>query len=189
MNKREFLQQLRELLEYELPERMVSSNIEFYSEYIDTAVAEGRPQTEVLADLGDPRLIAKTIVDAAKSGPDGIPNTEDDNDFSGEIFKNGRDPEDRYSGGAESGNSGYRGSGTRGGFGDTGEGRTFDPFSGNVNVYGHSFGCGTGIVLMLVFFLVLSMIGALLGALSPILAPVLLVMLLMWLFRQIGGGG
>ena len=202
MNKRDFLNKLEELLAYELPERLVRKNIEFYSDYIDNAVAEGKSQAEVLNDLGDPQLIAKTIVDAAKSGADGIPNTEDDTDFSGEIFGTGRADDNAYgrtgsagTGGYQGAENGYNGSSTRGPAGgfsedpaDTGEGRTFNPFGGNIHVYGHNFGCGTGVVLLLVFFLVISVIGTILGALTPILGPILLVMLLMWFFRGMGGG-
>ena len=43
---------------------MCSSDL--YENYIDTEIRKGRREQEVLEELGDPRLIAKTIIDTAK---------------------------------------------------------------------------------------------------------------------------
>ena len=68
MNKREFLQKLTEYLSYELPQRFVEKNVRYYSDYIDDELGKGRTSKDILDDLGDPQLIAKSIIDAAKSG-------------------------------------------------------------------------------------------------------------------------
>ena len=95
MNKREFLNKLNEFLSYELPASMVREKLSFYSDYIDREVSSGKSITEVIDGLGDPQLIARTIIDAAKSGPDGIPGTDDDVDFGENIAQNSR-AERRY---------------------------------------------------------------------------------------------
>lgn len=86
MNKREFLTELRKALSFELPEELVEGNINYYSSYIDGEVRKGRGQEEVLQELGDPKLIARSISDAIKSGADGIPGTADDLSFTGEAY-------------------------------------------------------------------------------------------------------
>ena len=92
MNKREFLQKLTEYLSYELPLRYVEKNVRYYSDYIDDELGKGRTSKDILDDLGDPQLIAKSIIDAAKSGSDGIPNTPDDVDFTDEVYGGGNVP-------------------------------------------------------------------------------------------------
>lgn len=86
MNKKEFLEELRETLSFELPEAMVRSNVAYYASYIDGEVRKGRTHADVFEELGEPSLIARSIIDAAKSGADGIPYTEDDADYAAEIF-------------------------------------------------------------------------------------------------------
>lgn len=64
MNKSEFLAILQEQLEGEVPSNEIYSNLHYYDEYIDREVASGKSVEEVMDLLGDPRLIAKTIIDA-----------------------------------------------------------------------------------------------------------------------------
>ena len=67
MNKTEFLQQLREALDAELSSRAVEENIRYYREYISDEERKGRTEEEILNELGDPWLIAKTIIDTGVS--------------------------------------------------------------------------------------------------------------------------
>jgi hypothetical protein len=53
---------LRRALNRELEEREVEENIRYYDEYIRGQMAQGHTEAEVLAQLGDPRLIARTIL-------------------------------------------------------------------------------------------------------------------------------
>ena len=64
MSKQEFLQRLRETLTGEVPGNVIEDNIRFYDEYISTEVKKGSMEDEVIASIGDPRLIAKTIMEA-----------------------------------------------------------------------------------------------------------------------------
>lgn len=62
MSKNEFLELLRAALSGEIPDLEIESNMKYYEEYIRT---EGNKtsEEEVINQLGDPRLIAKTIID------------------------------------------------------------------------------------------------------------------------------
>ncbi len=62
MDKKQFLDDLRRCLKGKIDDRELESNISYYSSYIDSQIAEGRTEKEVLNELGSPRLIAKTII-------------------------------------------------------------------------------------------------------------------------------
>ena len=61
MNKNEFLKKLKENLELSLDKDQIKSQVAYYDDYIKDEVAKGRKEKEVLDELGDPMLIAKTI--------------------------------------------------------------------------------------------------------------------------------
>ena len=64
MTKYEFLEGLSAALE-DLPSGQRQENLRYYEEYIDRQVLSGRSEEDVLNELGDPRWIAMTILDAA----------------------------------------------------------------------------------------------------------------------------
>lgn len=63
MTKSEFIQGLKQALAG-APDRLISENLQYYNSYIDTEIAKGRSEEDVFAELGDPRWIAKSILDA-----------------------------------------------------------------------------------------------------------------------------
>lgn len=63
MNKQRFLDILGNTLEDSLPAQKVSGHVAYYREYIEEQVRLGKREEDVLAMLGDPRLIARTIVE------------------------------------------------------------------------------------------------------------------------------
>jgi uncharacterized membrane protein len=63
VEKQEFLDGLRIALAGEVSTRLVTDNVRYYDEYILTQIRLGRSEAEVLEELGDPRLIARTIID------------------------------------------------------------------------------------------------------------------------------
>ncbi len=65
MGREEFLEKLYGALDSSLAPAMVNEHVRYYAEYIDEQVRTGRQEREVLNSLGDPRLIARTITDAA----------------------------------------------------------------------------------------------------------------------------
>lgn len=63
MNKEEFLQGLQNTLSGEVPTAVIRENLNYYNDYVQTEINKGRSETEVMEELGDPRLIARTIID------------------------------------------------------------------------------------------------------------------------------
>lgn len=61
MNRSEFIKELREALKNSVSETAVQENVRYYAGYIEDEVKKGRNEKEVIEELGDPWLIAKTI--------------------------------------------------------------------------------------------------------------------------------
>lgn len=103
MTKNEFMDGLRTSLTGELPATEVENNIKFYDDYISTKSVDNKEEA-IMEQLGNPRLIAKTIVEAYQisHGPmykstrhegayQDVHTTDDDNTY--------QDQQSSYSGG------------------------------------------------------------------------------------------
>ncbi|MDF2844131.1 MAG: putative rane protein [Herbinix sp.] len=65
MNKKEFLDVLRQTLAGEVSSSTIDQNLQYYNQYISSRGIEN--EEKVIEELGDPRLIAKTIILTDKS--------------------------------------------------------------------------------------------------------------------------
>lgn len=74
MSKQEFINILRASLSGQVPAAVVSENVTYYEDYINSQIRMGRTEQEVLQSLGNPRLIAKSIIDASKAVGQGSKN-------------------------------------------------------------------------------------------------------------------
>lgn len=68
MTREDFLRELRISLQGRIPQGQVNEQLNYYENYIIEESKKGRTEEEVLLSLGNPRLIAKTIVDTSVSG-------------------------------------------------------------------------------------------------------------------------
>ena len=59
MSKREFLDKLTDALRGEVPESVIRDNVNYYDNYIDNEINNGKTEEEVLALIGEPRLIIR----------------------------------------------------------------------------------------------------------------------------------
>lgn len=84
MTRFEFSHKLRKALSGRVSHSVVNENVAYYENYIDAEIKKGRSEKEVLEELGDPRLIAKTIINTA--GADGIYTPEAENAKNGRAF-------------------------------------------------------------------------------------------------------
>ena len=79
MSKNEFLESLRSQLSGQMHEGKAAAHVQYYRNYIEEQMQKGRSEEEILAELGDPRLIAKTLCDTEAASPqEGL---SDDGDF------------------------------------------------------------------------------------------------------------
>ena len=65
MNRTDFIEILRSQLSGNMQEGRAAAHIRYYEDYIQSQVRGGKSEAEVLAELGDPRLIAKTLIDTS----------------------------------------------------------------------------------------------------------------------------
>jgi len=157
------LQGLKSELEGRVPYSVIQENLRYYDSYIMEEAAKGQTEDEVIESLGGPRIIARTIVDAAldtEDRPDGFDSFESEASYrSGPT---GSSQEER------------------------------EPFRGKKpEVHYVDFGKWyvrliAGLVVFLVIFLVMTVFFGIMGLAGWILSyiwPVLLVMLAVWMFR------
>ena len=157
------MQGLKSELEGRVPYSVIQENLRYYDSYIMEEAAKGQTEDEVIESLGGPRIIARTIVDAAldtEDRPDGFDSFESEASYrSGPA---GSSQEER------------------------------EPFRGKKpEVHYVDFGKWyvrliAGLVVFLVIFLVMTVFFGIMGLAGWILFyiwPVLLVMLAVWMFR------
>ena len=167
MNKLQFLEILGQKLAEELPRNRVISNLQYYESYIDGAVSAGKSEQEVLEELGDPYMIAHTILD-----------TE-----TGEAFYEQQFAEDAEYTQTETIFEEENGTYKTESF----EERAADAEQPEVHVH-HiktNHGCLIlALILILVVVVVVTIIGKVINILWPILAPVLLILLIVSIFSD-----
>lgn len=168
MGKREFLEVLGERLAEELPRELVINHLEYYENYIDIEIQKGRKASEVMTELGDPILIAHTII-----------NTETGESFQGyaedaefvEIPSEDEPEQVVY----EEEDVEYTHLHT-----ENEEERQAGEYEQNSAVQKKGFKAGcliAAIVGVLVLIGILSLVGSLISILLPILLPVIVVVL------------
>ena len=64
MNRHEFLKQLEHALEAEMNPSKVREHVDYYRSYIAEEVKNGKSEKEVMDLLGDPWVIARSIIDS-----------------------------------------------------------------------------------------------------------------------------
>lgn len=67
MTKYEFLEKMRHALANDLSGPVVQENVEYYDSYISEEVRNGRNETVVIEELGDPWAIARTIIESVEN--------------------------------------------------------------------------------------------------------------------------
>ena len=70
MDRADFIEILRSQLSGQMQEGKAAAHVRYYEDYIQSQVRKGRTEGEVLEELGDPRLIAKTLIDTDADAQD-----------------------------------------------------------------------------------------------------------------------
>ncbi|MBO5573219.1 MAG: DUF1700 domain-containing protein [Clostridium sp.] len=191
MDRQEFLQELKDALEGEISPSAVSDNLRYYENYFREQNALGRSDEEVLQELGEARLIARTILQSVEAGVDASPEGYD-SDPGDNGGKTGGYRHD-YTNAA--GSSGSTGSGSTGGNSytgnESGDGR--GPFGQDMpgGMEFHSLDlskwyvrAGIYAVLILVLVVLFALVGGIFALLIRFAGPILIVLFLYSLFRR-----
>lgn len=157
MTKREFLDKLKAALGNDLSGAVIQENVDYYNEYISEAVSSGRSEADVIAELGDPWAIAKTIVDSMGAG-----NGRESSSY--ETSRGTYDQESRY------GQNGY------GQQKDGGKVRVF-----GIDAWWKKLLLVLGIIGVVV--IIVAVIGGVISLLAPLVLPILI---LVFVFRMLG---
>lgn len=168
MNKIEFLQGLQSALSGNVPPETVRENLRYYSDYIREEVQKGRSERDVMEELGDPRLIARTIMDATPGSGEG-------------MFEEYRSFIPFGSSGADGGYAGENRS-------DGGPQTQGDIFTGHSSVHYYDLNkwywkLAAVLVAVLVVTLIITIVGGILSILIPILPIIFLVLIVIWFVR------
>lgn len=86
MSKQEFIDRLRAALSGRVSAGLVEENVAYYEEYINTQIRLGKLEESVLASLGDPRLIAKSIITANDGNVVNNVNAEYNEDYNSGYY-------------------------------------------------------------------------------------------------------
>ena len=66
MTRLEFMETLQRTLAGALGSRTVDGHMRYYQYYFDAQLSMGKSEADIVTELGNPRLLAKTIIEAAK---------------------------------------------------------------------------------------------------------------------------
>lgn len=163
VSREEFLKGLENALSGNVPPAIVRDNLRYYDDYIRSERQKGRTESEIMEELGDPRLIARTILDTTPGAAEG--EFEDYHPFGGFSGASGK------TNGQE--NASQNQSVNYGGM-------------GNIHYYNLNkwYWKVLAVVIVILFFtLVLTIVGGILSILLPLL-PVLGVIALIWWIIQ-----
>lgn len=149
----------------------VMEHIRFYEEYIRAELQKGKSEADVMQMLGDPRLIAKTIVDASE--------------YSGGNAYSGESTRDNYSyrqnAGGYTQNTGY----SRGYSQQSNTGYDSTGYQGPNYMSGNGMpGWVKVLIGVLIFFGIISLIFSVLSFLMPVIIPILIVVFITKLFKD-----
>ena len=67
MNKDEFLRRLEEALSGEVPASVIRDNLNYYADYLSQELGKGRTMDEIIEEIGEPNIVARTIIDSAEA--------------------------------------------------------------------------------------------------------------------------
>ena len=176
MTRAEFLQGLRTELEGRVPYSGSQEHIRDYDSYISDEISKGADEAEVIENLGGPRIIARTIVDAAL-------NTEDRPDGY-ETYGSGETQE------ADDNSQSREYSGP---YGTVDREESYqDTHHRNVHYVDFSkwyVRLAAGLIVFFIIFLLMSLFFGIIGLAGWVLSyiwPVLLILMIFWMFKGPG---
>lgn len=166
MSREEFLRGLEDALSGNVPPSVVRDNLRYYDDYIRTERQKGRSESDIMDELGEPRLIARTIMDTTPGAAEGeYEEYHPFGSFSGQERRSSQE--------AENGQASY--GPQNGSYG-----------SGNIHYYNLNkwYWKVLAVVVVIAFFtLVITIVGGILSLVIPLLPIIGIVVLIMWLVQ------
>ena len=161
LNREEFLRGLENALSGNVPPSVVRDNLRYYDDYIRSERQKGRSESDIMDELGDPRLIARTILDTTPGAAEG--EYEEYHPFGSFAGNEGRSRQESEEGRAAYGQQ-----------------------MGNIHYYDLNkwYWKVLAVVIVVLFFtLVITIVGGILSLVIPLLPVIGIVVLIMWLVQ------
>ena len=181
MSREEFLRGLEEALAGEVPASVVRDNLNYYSSYLSQELAKGRTMEEIIEEIGEPRIVARTIIDstdaAAEAGDYGAYEDRSSRDGYGNS-------------GYDSGRNGYDGGSRRGSaYGSYEEDPRKRWFQSHnihyIDLNKWYWKLLFGAIAILLIVLVFSIVSGIFALLIQFAGPILLILFLYWFIKSL----
>ena len=160
MSKEEYLRGLEEALAGEVPASVIRENMNYYNSYLSQEMAKGRTVDEISEEIGEPRIVAITIIDSCEA--------------SGEAFGTDGDP---Y---GTDGERSYESS-----YDINPYGGNASPQIHYFNLNKWYWKLLLILMALVVGSLVLNIVGGIFALLIRFAGPILIIFLVIWFFRNI----
>ena len=199
MSREEFLRGLEEALAGEVPGSVVRDNLNYYSSYLSQELAKGRTMEEIIEEIGEPRIVARTIIDstdaAAEAGDYGAYEDRSSRDGYGNSGYGGYDGGrsgygNGYDGGREGYGGGYDGGSRKdGGYGSYEEDPRKRWFQSHnihyIDLNKWYWKLLFGAIAILLIVLVFSIVSGIFALLIQFAGPILLILFLYWFIKSL----
>ena len=175
MDRQQFIDTLeRTLRGGGTPEHIIADNVRYYNGYFADESAKGRSEAEIAEELGDPRLLAKTILEVQETGGTGA--GESDRGWYGEQTEDAADSAgSAFDSSAANGTKGFHAE-----LNENGWDVRYGKFKIN-SWYGYLL---IALVVLLILGIIGTAIGGLVTLLAPVALPVILIVLVVRFFSQ-----
>lgn len=189
MNKSEFLEVLGQKLSEELSRGQVISNLQYYESYIIGAMQGGKSEQEVLEELGDPNMIARTILDAQTGEAFNGQQFAEDADYTQTETSSSTGErtteKDSGTGYSQAESREYTGYSKQDMYEDAGETQAESGQKGGGYQVRTNHGCLIiALILIAIVVAVVSIVGSVISFLWPVLVPVLVILLVLSIFKD-----
>ena len=162
MNREDFLRELEEALAGDVPEAVIRDNLSYYGSYLSQEMAKGRSVDDIVAEIGEPFIIAKTIIDSTEAADD--PAGNDGYGSYRETYTDSRSGQ-------------YQGA-------DQGYGEQQGPHMHYIDLNKWYWKLLAIIILFMVVSLVFNIVGGILALLIRFAGPLMMIFLVVWVIRN-----
>lgn len=162
MNREDFLRELEEALAGDVPEAVIRDNLSYYGSYLSQEMAKGRSVDDIVAEIGEPFIIAKTIIDSTEAADD--PAGNDGYGSYRETYTDSRSGQ-------------YQNT-------DQGYGDQQGPHMHYIDLNKWYWKLLAIIILFMVVSLVFNIVGGILALLIRFAGPLMMIFLVVWVIRN-----
>ena len=163
MSKEEFLRELEEALAGDVPQAVIRDNVNYYSSYLTQETAKGRSVDEIVMEIGEPFILAKTIIEHCEASGE----CAGDNGY-------GSYQETYSDAGSQTRSQGYGAGGQQNPF----------PNMHYIDLNKWYWKLLAMVILFLVVTVVLNIVGGIFALLIRFAGPLMMVFLVVWFFRN-----